>query len=69
MKEQKPRREGIVEETLPNATFRVRIDSDTLILAHLSGRMRMNHIRIALGDKVVLEVEPDGKRGRIVLRK
>ena len=69
MKEQKPRKEGVVEETLPNAMFRVRMTDGTLTLAHLSGKMRIHRIRISLGDKVVLEAEPNGERGRIVLRK
>ena len=69
MKEQKPRKEGVVEETLPNAMFRVRMTDGALILAHLSGKMRIHRIRISLGDKGVLEAEPNGERGRIVLRK
>lgn len=69
MKEQKARKDGVIEETLPNATFRVRMEDGSLLLGHLSGRMRMNHIRISLGDKVAIEVGPDGRRGRIVLRK
>ena len=56
-------------EALPSATFRVKMEDDTEVLAHLSGRMRINHIRVLVGDKVVLEMSPyDDKKGRIVLR-
>ena len=61
------RKEGIVEEALPGLTFRVRI-GDKLVLAHLAGKMRLHHIRILAGDRVSLELSPDGNRGRIVRR-
>jgi translation initiation factor IF-1 len=61
--------EGTVLETLPNASFRVRLDNDHEILAHISGKMRMHYIRILPGDKVLLELSPyDLSRGRIVYR-
>lgn len=61
--------DGIVRETLPNAMFRVEIEGGHIILAHVSGKMRMNYIRILQGDKVVIELSPyDLTRGRIVLR-
>lgn len=61
--------DGIVKETLPNATFRVEIEGGHMILGHVSGKMRMNYIRILPGDKVALELSPyDLTRGRIVLR-
>jgi len=61
--------EGIVEETLPNAMFRVRLDNDHLILAHISGKMRMHYIKILPGDRVKLVVTPyDLTRGRITYR-
>ncbi len=61
--------EGIVLETLPNAAFKVKLDNNHEILAHISGKMRMNYIRILPGDKVLLELSPyDLKRGRIVYR-
>jgi translation initiation factor IF-1 len=61
--------DGIVRETLPNAMFRVEIEGGHLVLAHVSGKMRMNYIRILPGDKVALEISPyDLTRGRIVLR-
>ncbi len=61
--------EGIVVETLPGTKFRVRIDENHELLAHISGRMRMNYIRILPGDKVIVEVSPyDLTKGRIVRR-
>jgi translation initiation factor IF-1 len=61
--------DGIVKETLPNAMFRVQIEGGHVILAHVSGKMRMNYIRILPGDKVALELSPyDLSKGRIVLR-
>jgi translation initiation factor IF-1 len=61
--------EGNVVETLPNASFRVRLENDHIILAHISGKMRMNYIRILPGDKVLIELSPyDLSRGRIVYR-
>ena len=61
--------EGIVKETLPNAMFRVEIEGGHIVLGHVSGKMRMNYIRILPGDRVTLELSPyDLTRGRIVLR-
>lgn len=61
--------EGVVKETLPNAMFRVEIEGGHVVLGHVSGKMRMNYIRLLPGDKVVLELSPyDLTRGRIVLR-
>ena len=61
--------EGIVIETLPNASFKVKLENDHEILAHISGKMRMHYIRILPGDTVTLEMSPyDLNRGRIVLR-
>ena len=61
--------DGIVQETLPNAMFRVVIDGGHIILGHVSGKMRMNYISILPGDKVALELSPyDLTRGRIVRR-
>lgn len=62
--------EGIVEELLPSATFRVKLQNDHMVHAHLSGRMRMNRIKILPGDTVILEMTPyDLKKGRITYRK
>lgn len=62
--------EGTVLENLPNARFRVKLDeSETEILAHVSGKMRMNYIRILPGDRVRVELSPyDLTMGRIVYR-
>jgi len=60
---------GIVTEALPSATFRVRLPDGREVLGHLSGKMRMYHIRILPGDKVAIEMtEYDERRGRIVRR-
>jgi translation initiation factor IF-1 len=61
--------DGEVIETLPNAVFKVRIQNKHIITAHISGKMRMNYIRILPGDKVLVELSPyDLKKGRIVYR-
>jgi translation initiation factor IF-1 len=61
--------EGSVVETLPNASFRVELENKHIINAHISGKMRMNYIRILPGDKVLIELSPyDLTRGRIVYR-
>ena len=61
--------EGTVVEPLPNAMFRVELDKGHKILAHISGKMRMNYIKILPGDKVTVELSPyDLTRGRIVYR-
>lgn len=61
--------EGIVTEALPNTLFRVKLDDGKIILCHLSGRMRINYIRILPGDRVRLEMTPyDKEKGRIIFR-
>jgi len=61
--------EGVVVEALPNAMFRVKLENEHIVLAHVSGKMRMNFIRILPGDKVKLELSPyDLTRGRITFR-
>ncbi len=61
--------EGTVEEALPNAMFRVRLDTGHEVLAHVSGKMRVHFIRILPGDRVKVELSPyDLTRGRIVYR-
>ena len=62
------RAEGMVTEALPAANFRVRLDDGQMVLAHLSGKMRLYHIKIVTGDRVLLELSPDGARGRIARR-
>lgn len=70
-KEKKIKEEGRVIEVLPNTTFKVKLkNSNEEVLAHLSGKMRINFIRILPGDEVVVEFcQYDKKRGRIVYRK
>ena len=68
-KEDKIEVEGSILEALPNAMFRVEIPGGKVILAHISGKMRMHYIKILPGDKVKLELSPyDLTRGRITFR-
>ncbi len=61
--------EGSVLETLPNAMFRIELENGHKILAHISGKMRMNFIRILPGDRVTVEISPyDLSKGRIIYR-
>jgi translation initiation factor IF-1 len=61
--------EGVVKEALPNAVFRVELENGHVVMAHVSGRMRMNFIRILPGDQVTVELSPyDLAKGRIVYR-
>ena len=61
--------EGTVAEALPNAMFQVELENGHIVLAHVSGKMRMNFIRILPGDKVTMELTPyDLNRGRITYR-
>ena len=61
--------EGTVVEKLPNAMFRVELENNHLVLAHISGKLRMNYIKIVHGDKVTLEMSPyDLTKARIIWR-
>ena len=61
--------EGLVVETLPNTKFKVKLENDHFITAHISGKMRKNYIRILTGDKVKVEMSPyDLTKGRITFR-
>ena len=61
--------EGTVTETLPNTTFRVELDNKHVVIAHISGRMRKNYIRILTGDRVTVQLTPyDLSKGRIIFR-
>ncbi len=62
------RKEGKVLESLPALTFRVELEGGEIILAHLAGKLRLHHIRVLPGDRVTLEMSPDGGRGRITRR-
>ncbi len=60
---------GIIIETLPNTMFKVKLENGLIIIAHISGRMRKNYIRILNGDKVIVQITPyDLKKGRIIFR-
>ena len=68
-KEDSIRVEAVVKEALPNTQFKVELPNGHLILAHVSGKMRMNFIKILPGDKVTVEMSPyDLTKGRIVFR-
>ena len=68
-KEEAIQMEGVVNETLPNTTFRVELENGHVVTAHISGKMRKNYIRILTGDKVTVELTPyDLSKGRIVYR-
>lgn len=61
--------DGVIDETLPNTQFIVKLDNGHQVLAHISGKMRMNFIKILQGDKVTVELSPyDLSKGRIVYR-
>lgn len=60
---------GIVLDTLPNTMFRVELENKHIVIAHISGKMRKNYIRILTGDKVIVELTPyDLSKGRIIFR-
>jgi len=68
-KEEPIKVDGKVLETLPNATFKVELDNKHVLLAHISGKMRMHFIKIIPGDRVTVEISPyDLSRGRITYR-
>lgn len=61
--------QGVVTELLPNAMFRVKLENDHEVLAHTSGKMRKNRIRVLAGDRVTVEMTPyDLSKGRIIFR-
>jgi translation initiation factor IF-1 len=61
--------QGVVKETLPSTTFRVELENGHVVLAHISGRMRVHYIRLLPGDRVFIEMSPyDLTKGRIVQR-
>jgi len=71
LKEETINMEGVVEEIMPAAMFRIKLDvNNTVVLGYLSGRMRTNNIKVLLGDRVEMEFSPyDLTRGRITRRK
>ncbi len=60
--------EGIVDEALPNTLFRVKTDDGNVVLAYLAGKMRLHRIKVLVGDKVQIQLDPYGGRARIVRR-
>ncbi|MDO8529642.1 MAG: translation initiation factor IF-1 [bacterium] len=61
--------DGVIIESLPNTTFKVKLENEHEVLAHISGRMRVNYIRLLPGDRVTMEMSPyDLTKGRIVKR-
>lgn len=59
---------GVVDEALPNTLFRVTLESGEQVLAYLAGKMRLHRIRVLVGDKVLLQLDPYGGKARIVRR-
>jgi translation initiation factor IF-1 len=60
--------QGTVEEALPNTLFRVSLESGEVILAYLAGKMRLHRIKVLVGDRVLLKLDPYGGKGRITRR-
>lgn len=68
MDTQAPDIQGIVEEALPNTLFRVSLDGGEVVLAYLAGKMRLHRIKVLVGDKVLLKLDPYGGKARITRR-
>jgi translation initiation factor IF-1 len=60
--------QGTIEEALPNTLFRVSLESGDVILAYLAGKMRLHRIKVLVGDKVLIKLDPYGGKGRITRR-
>ena len=60
--------QGVVEEALPNTLFRISLESGEIILAYLAGKMRLHRIKVLVGDKVMVKLDPYGGKGRITRR-
>jgi len=70
MRKDKIQKKGIVIESLPDASFRVQGEDGRIFLCYLAGKLRLHHIKVLPGDRVIIEVTPyDEKRGRIIIRK
>ncbi|MBI4158100.1 MAG: translation initiation factor IF-1 [Candidatus Yanofskybacteria bacterium] len=65
---EKQKVEGQIIEALPNTSFKVALNDGREVLTYLAGKMRLHHIKVMLGDRVTIELSPDGTRGRIVRR-
>jgi len=66
--QQKEKVSGLIIESLPDTTFKVQLEGGREVLTYLAGKMRINHIKVMIGDKVFVELSPDGTRGRIIRR-
>ncbi len=69
MSDNKEKIEGTITESLPDTKFKVKLDDGREVLAYLAGKMRLHYIKVIVGNRVTLELSPDGARGRIVYRK
>ncbi len=63
-----PEVQGVIEEALPNTMFRVSLESGEVILTYLAGKMRLHRIKVLVGDKVLVQLDPYGGKGRITRR-
>lgn len=68
MANEKNKVNGVVVEALPDTNFRVQLEDGRIVLAYLAGKMRLHYIKVMIGDRVILELSPDGARGRITYR-
>lgn len=68
MAEQGQIQKGVVQEALPNAMFRIKLNTGELMIAYLAGKMRMNRIKVIVGDTVEVLIDPYGGKGRVVRR-
>jgi len=68
MDSQAPETQGVVEEALPNTLFKVSLGNDEVVLAYLAGKMRLHRIKVLVGDKVLLKLDPYGGKARITRR-
>lgn len=69
MSDDKLKTEGTIIESLPDTKFKVRLDDGREIFTYLAGKMRLHYIKVMIGDRVSLELSPDGTKGRITYRK
>lgn len=68
MEDKQPEVAGLIDEALPNTLFRVTLDSGETVLAYLAGKMRLHRIKVLVGDKVLLKLDPYGGKARITRR-
>jgi translation initiation factor IF-1 len=68
MDSQTPETPGVVEEALPNTLFRVSLENGEVILAYLAGKMRLHRIKVLVGDKILMKLDPYGGKARITRR-